>query len=375
MPYAQVKRVAKQIFDHLESTASTSISVYVSFLENQGSKCFDLLHNRASVMLREDGQGGVLCVGLSEVHCNTYDDLMSTFSIGNDLRLTAATSSNDFSSRSHAICDIILRQDCSEDSLEASLESNREHGSIVGSLRIVDLAGSERVQDTSFHSSDRLRETKEINTSLSCLKDCIRALYLNQKKSSNSGKGTPGHIPFRNSKLTMILRDSFQDSTTESSTKLFTAFIAHACPVASCASHTQNTLDYASAILATSRAAKERSRFVGPEKWTTDQVMEWAGTLDGGRLKPLAGAVRYSGKALSVVWRGELVDNFVARGGSVADADFVYDEFRALLKQSKAAANKSKGALSNHALEATRGASEPVAPFSFSGLGSDPASN
>jgi len=373
--------MAKHIFDHLKSSSPTSTSVHVSFLENQGSNCFDLLHDRENVVLREDGRGGMACVGLSRMLCKTYDDLMVAISMGNDLRLTAATSSNDFSSCSHAICDIVLRRHSTENASESASELSSGLGSTLGSLRVVDLAGSERVQDTSFHTSDRLRETKEINTSLSCLKDCIRAQYLSQKHGSSSQKGNSGHIPFRNSKLTMLLRDNFQESRSASSQKLFTTFIAHACSVASCASHTQNTLDYASAILATSRAAKERSRFVGPEKWTTDQVMEWVGTLDGGRLKPLAGAVRYSGKALSVVWRGELVDKFEARGGTFADADFVYDAFRALLKQSKAAAaaaaattSKSKSTQLKSAPETRRGASELAAPFSFSGLGSDPAS-
>ena len=63
---------------------------------------------------------------------------------------------------------------------------------------IVDLAGSERAQDTQSNNSQRRLEGSEINKSLLAIRECIRALV---SKSS--------HVPFRASKLTMVLRDSF----------------------------------------------------------------------------------------------------------------------------------------------------------------------
>ena len=65
-------------------------------------------------------------------------------------------------------------------------------------LCLIDLAGSEKVNKAGV-SGDTLEETKKINFSLSCLGNVINAL-VTRKKSD--------HIPFRDSKLTRLLKDS-----------------------------------------------------------------------------------------------------------------------------------------------------------------------
>ena len=132
------------------------------------------------------------------------------------MRQTHATASNDTSSRSHAICTINILED--------------RGGRLVpsGKLLLVDLAGSERAQDTQSNNKNRRQEGAEINQSLLALKECIRAMEV---------KGE--HIPFRQNKLTMVLRDSFLKDMAR------IVMIACVSPGRSSADHTLNTLRYA----------------------------------------------------------------------------------------------------------------------------------
>lgn len=132
-------------------------------------------------------------------------------------RTTHATEANDTSSRSHAICQIMLR--------------DKDTGKLRGKLSLVDLAGSERGSDTKSHNRERRTESSEINTSLLALKECIRALGSSSK-----------HVPYRASKLTLILKDCF------TSAMAMTTMIATVSPGASSADHTINTLRYADRI-------------------------------------------------------------------------------------------------------------------------------
>lgn len=136
---------------------------------------------------------------------------------GNGNRTTHATEANDVSSRSHAICQVMLR--------------GRSTGRLRGKLSLVDLAGSERGSDTKSHNRQRRTESSDINTSLLALKECIRAI----------GAGG-GRVPCRQSKLTLLLKDCFVSETAR------TAMIATLSPGSSSADHTVNTLRYADRI-------------------------------------------------------------------------------------------------------------------------------
>ena len=99
----------------------------------------------------------------------------------------------------------------------------------MGKVLMVDLAGSERAQDCQSNNKERRLEGAEINKSLLALKECIRSM------DSNAA-----HVPFRGSKLTLVLRDSFINRKTSK-----TIMIACVSPGSSSSEHTVNTLRYA----------------------------------------------------------------------------------------------------------------------------------
>jgi kinesin family protein 2/24 len=102
-----------------------------------------------------------------------------------------------------------------------------------GKLTLVDLAGSERAQETQSNDRQRRAEGAEINKSLLALKECIRALDARKSGSDN-------HVPFRASKLTLVLRDSFVSKSEKSKIIM----IACVNPSYSSSNHTINTLRY-----------------------------------------------------------------------------------------------------------------------------------
>lgn len=166
-------------------------AVMVSFFEMYGGSIQDLLNGRERLKILEDGKGEINVTGLVELEATNPESLLEILHAGNTERTTHVTEANDTSSRSHAICQIFLR--------------DKRRGTAVpllrGKLSMVDLAGSERGTDTNAHNAQRRGESAEINTSLLALKECIRALDTNTKGEK--------HVPYRSSKLTLILKDCF----------------------------------------------------------------------------------------------------------------------------------------------------------------------
>lgn len=217
--------VARDVFRALRSRdfSDAGLSVHVSFLEIYGARCSDLLHDRAKVVIREDGKQRVVAAGLQDVACASMEELLSAIEHGNEERVTHATEVNSQSSRSHAVCEISIR---------------RRDGKVHGSLTMVDLAGSERAADSRNHSRQRRIEGAEINKSLLALKECIRALAVRAVTPAE----VHVHVPFRASKLTLVLKDSFTSDSAR------VVMIATVSPNASSADHTQNTLRYADRV-------------------------------------------------------------------------------------------------------------------------------
>jgi kinesin family protein 2/24 len=191
---------------------SNSIRARCSMFELYGGNCLDLLNERRICAVREDGHGDVHIEGLKDIEVYNEEQFITVLQEGSLQRTTRSTEMNTDSSRSHAIFNVTL--------------------SSGGKLSLIDLAGSERGQDTKNHDATRRNESAAINKSLLALKECIRAL----DPSSGATR-----IPYRGSKLTMVLKDAF-------ATHSKTVMISCVSPAASSSDHTLNTLRYADRI-------------------------------------------------------------------------------------------------------------------------------
>ena len=192
---------------------------YISFFEIYGGRLYDLLNNKNKLQVLDDKNGKVQIYGLITQLAETPDMMHRIIDAANAIRTTHNTVTNETSSRSHAICNIVVK-------LKGSDEE-------YGKLSLVDLAGSERAQETQSNNRQRRAEGAEINKSLLALKECIRAL---DEKKNNPDT----HVPFRASKLTHVLRDSFVSRSDKS------RIIMISCvnPSYTSANHTLNTLRY-----------------------------------------------------------------------------------------------------------------------------------
>uniref|UniRef100_A0A6I8PMY7 Kinesin-like protein n=1 Tax=Ornithorhynchus anatinus TaxID=9258 RepID=A0A6I8PMY7_ORNAN len=191
------------------------LQVYATFFEIYSGKVFDLLNRKTKLRVLEDGKQQVQVVGLQEREVRCVEDVLKLIEIGNSCRTSGQTSANAHSSRSHAVFQIILRR----------------KGKLHGKFSLIDLAGNERGADTSSADRQTRLEGAEINKSLLALKECIRAL----------GRNKP-HTPFRASKLTQVLRDSFIGENSR------TCMIATISPGMASCENTLNTLRYANRV-------------------------------------------------------------------------------------------------------------------------------
>uniref|UniRef100_A0A673BLU0 Kinesin-like protein n=1 Tax=Sphaeramia orbicularis TaxID=375764 RepID=A0A673BLU0_9TELE len=191
------------------------LQVYATFFEIYSGKVFDLLNRKAKLRVLEDGKQQVQVVGLQEKEVKCTEDVLKLIEVGNSCRTSGQTSANAHSSRSHAVFQIILRR----------------KGKMHGKFSLIDLAGNERGADTSSADRQTRLEGAEINKSLLALKECIRAL----------GRNKP-HTPFRASKLTQVLRDSFIGENSR------TCMIATISPGMTSCENTLNTLRYANRL-------------------------------------------------------------------------------------------------------------------------------
>ncbi|OAY85534.1 125 kDa kinesin-related protein [Ananas comosus] len=203
-------------------------SMKVTFLELYNEEITDLLapdeskfsedKSKKPIALMEDGKGGVFVRGLEEEVVYSAGEIYKILDKGSAKRRTAETLLNKQSSRSHSIFSITIHiKECTPEGEEMIK---------CGKLNLVDLAGSENISRSGARDG-RAREAGEINKSLLTLGRVINALVEHSC-----------HVPYRDSKLTRLLRDSLGGKTK-------TCIIATVSPSIHCLEETLSTLDYA----------------------------------------------------------------------------------------------------------------------------------
>lgn len=220
--------VATLIEDAL-STGETEL--YITISDLAGNAAFDLLDSRKPLSVLEDGSGTTHLAGAVECRLTSTEQAMDVVDQAASFRRTESTKKNDASSRSHSICRVrIVNPDSSE-----------------GILYLVDLAGSEAARDVAEHGADRMREAKEINISLSVLKDCLRG-RTEIEVARQEDKNKKVHIPTRRSTLTRVLKHVFDPDENRGCK---TIFIACVNPSLADVNASKNTLRYAEMLART----------------------------------------------------------------------------------------------------------------------------
>lgn len=173
-----IPRSLNQIFERIQNLTSLGwkFELHGQFFEIYGDSINDLISKNKS--------NGVDINHIEKIKLYGVEQIHYILSRANLKRSTASTNSNNESSRSHSIFRF---------SINGTNKDGIEFQSI---LNLIDLAGSERISSSQVKGV-RLKETQAINKSLSAIGDVINALSL----KSN-------HIPYRNSKLTYLLKDS-----------------------------------------------------------------------------------------------------------------------------------------------------------------------
>lgn len=215
-----IPRSIEWIFKTIEKSKDKEFLVHCSFLEIYNEEVRDLLAKDVKNKLNVREKDGAFYVeDCKKVRVNSIVELTKLMVKGKESRKTGATKMNPGSSRSHSLFTIFLENAYTDETGETKYR--------MGKLNLVDLAGSER-QSKSEAMGERLKEATKINFSLSILGNVISALVAQK----------PTHIPYRESKLTMLLMDSLGGNTK-------TVMIANIGPADYNYNESLNTLWYA----------------------------------------------------------------------------------------------------------------------------------
>lgn len=203
-------------------------SVRISYLEVYNETIYDLLaptqkmRQRGLLPCEDPHDNTVKVLGLTEAEVGSEDEVMKYLRLGNSRRRMESTAANQFSSRSHAVLQVLIEKTTnrytrlSMQPLRPGRLPRKDDDSRFKRKRIVtksrlsmiDLAGSERAAATQ-NRGQRLREGANINKSLLALANCINALSSRKTKTNGNKRGYV-RVKYRDSKLTHLLKSSLE---------------------------------------------------------------------------------------------------------------------------------------------------------------------
>ena len=216
-------RAINDLFKIARASDEMTWKFSLTYVEIYNERIKDLLNpGQGDLDVRECPKRGNVVTGAVEVGVTSLQEIMELMHKGTLFRTTESTNCNEVSSRSHAVLQInCVGVERYKDQRSAKRQEAR--------LSMIDLAGSERAYKTD-NTGQRLREGRNINRSLLSLANCINALADKTKKIS--------HVPYRDSKLTRLLRDSLSGTSVS-------AMICAVSPSSDQFEETLNTLKYA----------------------------------------------------------------------------------------------------------------------------------
>uniref|UniRef100_H3AFT1 Kinesin family member 27 n=1 Tax=Latimeria chalumnae TaxID=7897 RepID=H3AFT1_LATCH len=203
-----IPRAIQEIFQSICENHNIDFTVKISYIEVHKEELKDLLELETSTKdlhIREDEKGNTVIIGAKECQVESADEVVSLLEAGNAARHTGTTQMNEHSSRSHAIFTISVVQQRPKQSGSGNDTYITDNGTrrsvqlIASKFHFVDLAGSERVTKTG-NTGERFKESIQINSGLLALGNVISALGDPKRKSA--------HIPYRDAKITRLLKDS-----------------------------------------------------------------------------------------------------------------------------------------------------------------------
>ena len=257
-------------FDQIEANSESEYVLRVSYLEVYNETLRDLLSD-GTPRLVEDPKGGTKIAGCLEENVASIADVFDAVVRGEAKRQVGETDANARSSRSHAVLRLTIESrfldpssntpaSSSSSSSTLSSSTNYDDKAIwVATLSFCDLAGSERCHPGSSSSGTVVPATKAAAYSRQQVQRQKEGAFINKSlhalahvvaKLSSQDERDRAHVPYRDSKLTRLLRPALGGN----------ARVGIVCTCSPCdVDETANTLQFATRAKKVTQVATRNS--------------------------------------------------------------------------------------------------------------------